>query len=249
MAIIKIRDKDGNIIPVPALQGPPYELTEEDKVELTGRVMEGMKGVKHYCHNIRLWYRHYQNPYTVKSNGNYVATFTIINEDPNPYSFNHYYSAFKETNMPEAAAWQLLRLYQAMQFSTVRTDIKKRPCAGASKNIIVSADGKSFSLELGINSSIATHYTLSGSAYKRQISVYNSYAGENMEKGVITFDCGIATFDSNDKETSIWTSQQELVDNEFTSVDSNGVAYSPNFCKNPLTCEDNVEDFFAVLPQ
>ena len=36
MAIIKIRDKDGNIIPVPALQGPPYELTEEDKVELTG---------------------------------------------------------------------------------------------------------------------------------------------------------------------------------------------------------------------
>ena len=249
MAIIKIRDKDGNIIPVPALQGPPYELTEEDKAELTSRVMEGMQGVKHYCHNIRLWYRHSSNPYTVNSNGNYVATFTIINEDPNPYSFKHYYNAFKETNMPSDFAWQLLRLYQAMQFSTARTDVKKRPCAGAAKNVIVSKDGKSYTLELGINSSIATHYTLSGSVYKRQISVYNSYEGSNMEEGVITFDCGIATFDSNDQETSLWTSEQELVENEFTAVDSSGVAYSPNFCKQPLTCEDNVEEFFAVLPQ
>lgn len=249
MAIIKIRDKDGNIIPVPALQGPPYELTEEDKTEITDRVMEGMQGVKHYCHNIRLWYRHSSNSYTVNSNGNYVATFTIINEDPTPYSFKHYYHVFQPANMPSDFAWQLLRLYQAMQLSTVRTDVKKRPCAGAAKNVIKSSDGKSFSLKLGINSSIATHYTLSGSVYKRQISVYNSYDGSNMEEGVITFDCGIATFDSNDKETSLWTSEQELVENEFTAVDSNGVAYSPYFTTQLLDCEDNVEDFFAVLPQ
>lgn len=249
MAIIKLRDKDGNIIPVPALQGPPYELTEEDKTELTSRVMEGMKGVKHYCHNIRLWYRHYQNPYTVKSNGNYVATFTIINEDPNPYTFNHYYHVFETKNMPSDIAWQLLRLYQAMQLSTARTDVKKRPCVGASKNVIASSDGKTYSLKLGINSSIATHYTLSGSVYKRQISLYNTYDGSNMEEGVITFDCGVATFDSNDQETSLWTSEQELVENEFTAVDSEGVAYSPYFTNQLLTCEDNVEEFFAVLPQ
>lgn len=250
MAIIKIRDKDGNIIPVPALQGPPYELTEEDKVELTGRVMEGMKGVKHYCHNIRLWYRHSSQPLNqAGSNGNYVATFTIINEDPTPYSFKHYYHVFEPANMPSDFAWQLLRLYQAMQFSTVRTDVKKRPCAGASKNVVASSDGKSYSLKLGINSSIATHYTLSGSVYKRQISVYNTRDGSNMEEGVITFDCGVATFDSNDQETSIWTSEQELVENEFTAVDSNGVAYSPYFTNQLLDCEDNVEEFFAVLPQ
>lgn len=250
MAIIKIRDKDGNIIPVPALQGPPYELTEEDKTEITNRVMEGMKGVKHYCHNIRLWYRHSSQPLNqAGSNGNYVATFTIINEDPTPYSFNHYYHVFEPANMPSDFAWQLLRLYQAMQFSTVRTDVKKRPCAGASKVVIKSSDGKTYSLKFGINSSIATHYTLSGSVYKRQISLYTSYDGSNMEEGVITFDCGVATFDSNDQEISLWTSEQELIENEFTAVDSNGVAYSPYFTNQLLDCEDNVEDFFAVLPQ
>lgn len=250
MAIIKIRDKDGNIIPVPALQGPPYELTEEDKTEITNRVMEGMQGVKHYCHNIRLWYRHSAQPLNAAdSNGNYVATFTIINEDPTPYTFDHYYDVFVTTNMPSDIAWQLLRLYQAMQFSTVRTDVKKRPCAGAAKNVVKSNDGTKYTLELGINSSIATVYELEGSVYKRKIALYNSYDGSTMEEGVIKFDCGIATFDSNDKEISIWQSEQELVDNEFTATDSQGVAYSPHFCTQLLTCEDSVEEFFAVLPQ
>lgn len=248
MAIIKIRDKDGNIIPVPALQGPPYELTEEDKTEITNRVINGMHGATHYCHNIRIWYRHSSQPLNkAGSNGNYVATFTIINEDPTPYAFNHYYHVFEAKNMPSDIAWQLLRLYQAMQFSTARTDIKKRPCAGASKNVIASSDGKSYSLKLGINSSIATHYTLSDSVYKRQISLYNTYDGSNMEESVITFDCGVATFNSNDQEISIWKSEQELVDNEFTAVDSEGIAYSPYFSNQLITCEDNVEEINLVL--
>ena len=154
---------------------------------------------------------------------------------------------FEAKNMPSDIAWQLLRLYQAMQFSTARTDIKKRPCAGASKNVIVSSDGKSYSLKLGINSSIATHYTLNGSVYKRQISLYNTYDGSNIEEGVITFDCGVATFNSNDQEISLWTSEQELVANEFTSTDSNGVAYSPYFSNQLITCEDNVEEINLVL--
>lgn len=38
MALLKIRDKDGNIIEVPALKGDKYTLTENDKVEIANQV-------------------------------------------------------------------------------------------------------------------------------------------------------------------------------------------------------------------
>ena len=67
-----------------------------------------------------------------------------------------------------------------------------------------------------------------------------------MEEASISFDCGQASFDAEGNETSIWATKQELKDNEFTNTDSEGVAYSPYFCRHMLVCEDNVEEFNVV---
>lgn len=224
------------------------EIIGNTDIDLTNYVTKDYlrNSVKHYRHNIRLWYRHTAQPLNQSgSNGNFVATFTLINEDPNPYSFSHNTgSNFSPVNMSIENAWHFLRLYQALQLSTKQTDALKQPCAGASK-VVLYASSK-YTLELGINSSISTSYTQSGSIYKRTLNVYASYAGSNMEEGVISVDCGKATFDSEGNETSIWTTKQELRDNEFTSTDSQGVAYSPYFCTHMIKCEDNVEDFNVV---
>ena len=42
MSIIKIKDQNGNIIEIPALKGKDYELTEEDKLELAGRIQNSI---------------------------------------------------------------------------------------------------------------------------------------------------------------------------------------------------------------
>lgn len=227
------------------------EIIGNTDIDLTNYVTKDYlrNSVKHYRHNIRLWYRHTAQPLNQSgSNGNFVATFTLINEDPNPYSFSHNTgSNFSPVNMSIEKAWQLLRLYQALQLSTKKTDVLKQPCAGASK-VVLYANSK-YTLELGINSSISTSYVQSGSIYKRTLSVYISYAGSNMEEGVISIDCGKATFDAEGNETSVWATKQELKDNEFTSTDSQGVAYSPYFCKHMITCEDNVEEFNVVTEE
>ena len=226
------------------------EIIGNTDIDLTNYVTKDYlrNSVKHYRHNIRLWYRHTAQPLTQSgSNGNFVATFTLINEDPDSYSFSHNANNFSPVNMSIENAWQFLRLYQALQLSTKQTDTLKQPCAGASK-VVIYASSK-YTLELGINSSISTKYVQSGSIYKRTLNVYTSYAGSNMEEGVISVDCGKATFDSEGNETSIWTTKQELKDNEFTSTDSQGVAYSPYFCTHMITCEDNVEEFNVVTAE
>lgn len=40
MAILKIRDENGNIIEIPALKGDDYILTDEDKVEIANIVTQ-----------------------------------------------------------------------------------------------------------------------------------------------------------------------------------------------------------------
>lgn len=226
------------------------EIIGSTDIDLTNYVTKDYlkNSVKHYKHNIRLWYRHTAQPLNQSgSNGNFLATFTLINEDPDSYAFSHNSNNFSAANMSIEKAWQFLRLYQALQLSTKQTDALKQPCAGASK-VVLYANSK-YTLELGINSSISTSYVQSGSIYKRSINVYTSYSGSNMEQGVISIDCGKATFDNEGNETSIWTTKQELRDNEFTSTDSEGVAYSPYFCKHMITCEDNVEEFNVVTAE
>lgn len=349
MAILKIKDENGNWISIPAIQGPAYELTDADREDIKGNIIESMRpdqeafdaridvleadatdtetrlailenavanysklrvekvtsldeitnpdiiylipsadgsyyyeyllyngvpeiigntdidltnyvtkeflknSVKHYRHNIRLWYRHTAQPLNQSgSNGNFVATLTLINEDPDSYSFSHNSSTFAVTNMSIENAWQLLRLYQALQLSTKKTATLKQPCSGASKVVLYKTSDKTYYMELAINSSFATRYIASSSnasIYKRVITVYSTYAGSTMEEGSISFDCGQALFDAEGNETSIWATKQELKDNEFTSTDSQGVAYSPYFCKHMLVCEDNVTELPLVLDQ
>lgn len=227
------------------------EIIGNTDIDLTNYVTKDYlrNSVKHYRHNVRLWYRHTAQPLNQSgSNGNFVATFTLINEDPDSYTFSHNTgSNFSPVNMSIENAWQFLRLYQALQLSRKQTDALKQPCAGASKVVLYSSS--KYTLELGINSSISTSYVQSGSIYKRTISVYTSYSGSNMEQGVISIDCGKATFDDEGNETSVWATKQELRDNEFTSTDSQGVAYSPYFCNHMITCEDNVEEFNVVTAE
>jgi hypothetical protein len=228
------------------------EIIGNTDIDLTNYVTKDYlrNSVKHYKHNIRLWYRHTAQPLNKSgSNGNFVATFTLINEDPDSYAFSHNSNNFSAVNMPIEKAWQFLRLYQALQLSTKQTDTLKQPCSGASKIVLYKTSDKTYYLELGINSSISAKYTQSGSIYKRTISVYTTYSGSNMEEGVISIDCGKATFDAEGYETSVWATKQELKDNEFTSTDSEGVAYSPYFCTHMITCEDNVEEFNVVTAE
>ena len=48
MAILKIKDADGNIYDIPAIKGPkgdPYTLTEEDKEQIVKEVLESFTDV------------------------------------------------------------------------------------------------------------------------------------------------------------------------------------------------------------
>ena len=43
--VFSVRDKDGNIIPIPAIKGDPYVLTEADKADIASIVEDDMAEV------------------------------------------------------------------------------------------------------------------------------------------------------------------------------------------------------------
>lgn len=370
MAILRVKDKNGNIIDIPAIrgynayqlalahgfegteaewlnslegpQGPPYELTEEDKSNIASRVEENLRpeqaamdarvdvleadavdtetrlailenavanysklqvekvasieeitnpdiiyllpsadgsyyyeyllyngvpeiigntdidltnyvtkdylknNVKHYRHNIVFWYRHSNGDLSSSgSNGNFQATLTIINNDPNPYKVNHNNASgvYSPATMSEENAWQLYRLYQALALSHGKTSYAVRPCSGAS--IIVSDDAAS--LTRGINSAIGTgYYDESTHDWKRYIQVDSSLVdGGSLGGRSIRIDCGHPTF-VEDIETSIWTSKQQFLDNEYNLTDSFGKKYLTYFCQHKIRCSDTVETLDVV---
>ena len=342
MAILKIKDENGNWIPIPAIQGPPYELTDADKNEIKDNVIVSLEpqqeavetrlntletdavdtetrlailenavanysklqvekvvsidemtnpdviyllpsadgsyyyeylvyngtpeiigntdidltnyvtkdflksSVKHYRHNIVFWYRHSNSDLSSSgSNGNFQATLTIINDDPVPYQFTHNTAsgAYSPVTMSEETAWQLFRLYQALALSHDKTSYAVRPCSGAS--IIVSDDATS--LTRGINSTIGTgYYDETTHDWKRYIQVDSSLIdGGSLGGRSIKIDCGHPTF-TEDVETSVWTTKQEFLDNEYNMTDSFGKQYSTYFCQHKIRCSDTVEKLGVV---
>lgn len=330
MAILKIKDENGNWVPIPALQGPPYELTEEDKGNIASRVEENLRpeqaamdaridvleadavdtenrlgvlekavanysklqvekvtsleeminpdviylipskdGVyydeylvfngipeligntdidltnyvtkdafnqtKLYRHNVLLYYRHVNAELTqVGSDGHFQIAFTLINNDPEGYSFKHNATGSTSAVMNLDCAWQSLRLYRALPQNLRDVNVNYMPGSGSA----LICEGTSAPLKVSpciVNYLLGTYYNANGS-WERRFKIHSSKVdGSTIAGAVIQVKCGHPTFDADGNETSLWTTKEEFEASEYNT-------YASYFCQNRIHCIDTVEE-------
>lgn len=213
------------------------------EIDLTNYVTKDFlqNNTKHYRHNIIFWYRHSNKDLNSSgSDGNFQATFTLINDDPVPYAFSHNLNGETTATMSADNAWQLLRFYRALQLSKNKNSNLARPCSGTS---IIVAEASPYSLTRAINSSISTGYVdYKDADWKRYIKVHSSLIDTGSLGGrSIEIGCGHPTF-VNNEETSLWATKEEFIANEYNLKDSFGKQFSTYFSRHRLYCTDNVEE-------
>ncbi len=221
------------------------EIIGNTDIDLTGYVSKSFlrDSAKMYRHNITLKYRHSNSKISSSgSDGTFVATFELINDDPTPYTFTHNqdYSVYKAIIMPLDTAWQFLRLYQAIQLSRSKNLNLARSCSGTT---IIPDTASPYTARYCINNSISTKYfDFDDTDWKRMLVVHGTQVDDgNIGTKALEISCGHPQF-ANDVETSIWTSKEEFAEREYNLTDSFGKAYSTYFCQQRIYCTDSVEE-------
>lgn len=207
---------------------------------------------KWYEHNIHLQLRSANAQIQSSgSDGAFVATLTLINQDPLEYTFSHNQDTSKTGPkvMQLQEAWQLLRLYRAIQLSTNKDLNLSRPCSGA---LVKMASASPYEPLYCINNSISTKYfDFSDTDWKRMLVVHASRVGSTYVGTYATeISVGHPTF-INGEENSLWTTRDEFAAGEYNLTDSFGKSYSTYFCQQRMYCQDTVREligFDNILP-
>lgn len=219
--------------------------------DLEGAV-ETLHDTKWYEHNIIIVYRTAnERVSSANSDGTFIATLTLINKDPISYTFAHNqdYSLIGPRVMDLQPAWQLLRLYRAIQLSTSRDLNLSRACSGA----LVTVDTASpYTANYCINNSISTkYYDYTDTDWKRLLVVHGTQVGVgNVGSRAIEVSVGHPTFISG-VENSLWTTRDEFAAGEYNLTDSFGNSYSTYFSQQRIRCDDTVREligFDNILP-
>lgn len=239
------------------VDGEP-ELIGSTDVDLTNYVSKDYlrNSVKLYKHNIRFRFRTSNEKVQSKnSEGTYMATFTLINNDPSPYTFTSNSGIVGDTPMTPENAWQFLRLYRALQLSLTKDKTTYREASGALITLdpskTTTVNGASVPVQYyNIIDSIATgYYDDETRDWTRHITIYGTQV-DSGDVGTKTcrINCGHPTF-VNDEETSIWATYQEFLDNEYNVLDSTGTkTYGTYYCQDRTYCTDNVEPISLYVP-
>lgn len=201
-----------------------------------------------YCHNITLSYRHTNQTLASEgSDGAWEATFTVINSDPTSYNFNHYPAYDTPTIMSAANAWQLYRLYTALQIGHKKNEEPERPASGAAMHVNYASG--SYSLEKGINNDIKTkYYNFSDlDEYKRLIVINSTLISPTRGLGGLAFElsCGHAVFDSNNVEV-LWDNYDDWYVGEYnkTTLSDPSKTYRTYYSYQRVSCLDSVEQLY-----
>lgn len=207
---------------------------------------------KWYEHNILINFRTANERIaSANSEGSFIATLTIINQDPNSYTFTHHqdYSNNKPKVMQLQEAWQLLRLYRAIQLSTNRDLNLQRACSGA---LVKPEAASPYTAHYCINNSVSTkYYDFTDTDWKRMMVIHATRVDSgNVGTYTTEISVGHPTF-INGYENSLWTTRDEFAAGEYNLTDSFGKSYSTYFCQQRMYCQDNVREligFDNILP-
>lgn len=219
------------------------ELIGTTEIDLTNYVTKDYlrNNTKLYRHNVFLYYRHIATNLYTEGDGMIQASFTLINNDKNSYTFDHNTGSNpSEQAMFLESAWQLTRLYQAIALSTNKNEEEMaRPCSGIC--LVARTVNGSRVLMTCPNILITTNYTgTDASNWQRNIAV-SCYSSDVSKFGAanLTITCGHPTFDENGNET-LWQTDNEFETNEYD-------AYSAYFCQHTVYCRDRVEELSPTI--
>lgn len=209
-----------------------------------------------YVHNIVLKYSHPAAKLASKgSDGRALVSMTIINRDKDSYSFAHNTISMDTDDaknipkvMKEEDAWQLLRLYRAIQISTHKDTTDKRSISGMIMS--VKEDGDTYSVIRAVADSACSGYQNSVddayAAWVRMLTLRGSSteqwdaASSNIGMITLSIPCGHPTFHTETKKEVIENDFNSFVDLEYNVKDSSLNYYSTYFCQNRIECEDVV---------
>lgn len=209
-----------------------------------------------YVHNIILKYSHPAAKLASKgSDGRALVSMTIINRDKDSYSFAHNTISMDTDDsknvpkvMSEENAWQLLRLYRAIQISTHKDTTDKRSISGILMS--VKEDGDSYSVIRAVADSACSGYQNSldddYAAWVRMLTLRGSSteqwdaASSNVGMITLSIPCGHPTFHTDTKKEVIENNFNSFVSIEYNAKDSDLNYYSTYFCQNRIECEDVV---------
>lgn len=194
-----------------------------------------------YEHNILINFRTANEKIaSANSDGSFLATLTLINQDPIEYTFSHHqdYTNNNPKVMPLQEAWQLLRLYRAIQLSTDKDLNLQRACSGA---LVKPETASPYTAHYCINNSVSTkYYDFTDTDWKRLLVVHATRVGSgNVGTYTTEISVGHPTFISG-KETSLWTTRDEFAAGEYNLIDSFGKSYSTYFVQQRIYCQDTV---------
>ena len=232
--------------------GVPERIGDTD-IDLTDYVSKDYlrDAVKLYRHNIRLRFRTSNGAVqSFNSEGTFMITFSLFNSDRTAYTFTSNEGVTGDKPMTRDNAWQLLRLYRALQLSTHKNTTTYREASGGAilvdeTKVITDSEGNKKPTQCyAIVDSIATGYTdPTDKDWTRIITVFGTQVNAgDVGKREWIIKCGHPTF-VNDQETSLWTDVNTFETNEFNISDSTGAStYGTYFCQERVYCTDFVEE-------
>ena len=219
------------------------ELIGSTEIDLTNYVTKDYlkNNTKLYRHNVFLYYRHIASNLYTDGDGMIQASFTLINNDKDSYTFDHNNGSNPGLKtMSLESAWQLIRLYQAIALSTNKNEEEMaRSCSGIC--LVVRTVNGSRVLMTCPNILIATNYTDENTADWQRYIVVSCYSSDVSKFGAANLKivCGHPTFDENGDET-LWQTDSEFETNEYN-------AYSSYFCQHTVYCRDRVEELSPTM--
>lgn len=212
------------------------ELIGSTEIDLTNYVTkDAFNQTKLYRHNVLIYYRHVNPELTqVGSDGNFQIAFSLINNDPESYSFKHNVTGTTAVVMDLDCAWQSLRLYRALPQNSRDSNVNYMTSSGFG----LICEGTSAPLKVSpcmVNYLLATYYDSNGNS-ERRFKIHSSKVdGSTIAGAVIQVKCGHPTFDADGNETSLWPTKEEFKAGEYNT-------YSSYFCQNRIHCIDTVEE-------
>lgn len=228
------------------IEDDTLKATADPRLEIVEDDVNSIKSKKWYEHNIIINFRtSNERIASANSEGSFLATLTIINQDPTAYTFTHNqdYSTHTPKVMDLQTAWQLLRLYRAIQLSTQRDLNLQRSCSGA---LVQPETASPYTAHYCINNSISTkYYDFTDTDWKRMMVVHATRVGSgNVGTYTIEVSVGHPTFIGGE-ETSLWTNRDEFAAGEYNLTDSFGNSYSTYFCQQRMYCTDVVRELIG----
>lgn len=209
------------------------------RIEVAENRINKIEETKLYRHNVLLYYRHVNPELTqVGSDGNFQIAFTLINNDPESYSFKHNVNGTTTSIMPLDSAWQSLRLYRALPQNFRNVNANYMPSSGSA----LICEGTSAPLKVSsciANYLLATYYNANGN-WERVFRIHFSKVdGSSIAGAALQVTCGHPTFDANGNETSLWTTKEKFRVGEYNT-------YASYFCQNRIDCIDTVEEIINL---